>query len=107
MKRYIRSDSISDMRRKVSEARRQLKQYDPEAVQYVQDCYDEVCRTISDRYFAEFEDNADYSGGPSERQIKEDYCLGAIEDGLMSYEEFDEIYDLVETLGLEAAHSQA
>lgn len=95
------------MRRKVNEARKQLEQYDPEAVAYVQDCYDEVCKAISDKYFAEF-DPEDYpSPVPSERQIKEDYCLGAVEDGLMSYEEFDEIYDLIDTIGLEGAHAQA
>ena len=107
MKRYIRSNSISNMISKVAYARRKLKQYDPKAVQYVQDCYDEVCRAISDKYSAEF-DPEDYpSPVPSERQIKEDYCLGAVEDELMSYEEFDEIYDLIEVLGLEKAHAQA
>ena len=107
MKRYIRSNSIKNMISRVAYARRKLKQYDPEAVAYVQECYDEVCRAISDRYFAEFDPDDYPSPLPSERQIKEDYCLGAIEDGLMSYEEFDEIYDLVEILGEEEAHSQA
>ena len=101
MKRYIRSNSIKNMISRVAYARRKLEQYDPEQVEYIQECYDEVCRAISDHY------SKNSVGYPSEKYIKKNWSSDAVEDGLMSYEEFDEIFDLVEILSEEEAHSQA
>ena len=98
MKRWIHAQTAG-------QARRKLNSYDKEKVDYVQKCYDDVLAAISDMYSVDDYDErvADVNIGA----IKTDWLIGAIEDDLMTEEEFNEIYDLLETIGAEEANAWA
>lgn len=109
MKRYIRSENtISEMAHKIHEAKDALAQYDEEQVEYVRECQQEIARVISDHYLDD-DQETDHSWpvGPRVSQIKEDYLLGAITEGLMSEEEFEDIFDLLDIIDLEYAQAHA
>lgn len=95
MKRMIRS-SVSNTIAKINKAKRELDNYSPEQVEYVQECQDEISKAISKYYELE-----DESVGPRLSEIKRDYLVGAIEDDLMTEEEFDDIFALLDVIGLE------
>lgn len=99
--------SIAQMAKRVHEAKDELAKYDEEKVKYVQECQDEIMRAISDYYDDEHEDPADWPTGPRISQIKNDYWEAALEDDLMTDEEFEDIFDLLDIISLEIAHSQA
>lgn len=88
------------MLKKVNEAKRQLAKYDEEKVDYVRQCVDDVNHDISAMHLNDLNDDAisvNISG------IKTDYLIEAIEDDLMTGEESNEIYNLLDIIGLEAA----
>lgn len=108
MKRYIRSNWISDQVSKISEAKAALAKYSEEQIDYVKDCRQEVNRIISDHYVADdrFLDPS-WPVGPTASQVKRDWELMAINDGIMSEEEFDELYDLLDIIALEYSQAYA
>lgn len=106
--RMIKASKMSEMAAKIAEAKRELAQYDEEKVAYVRECQDEIMQAISDSY------REDESGdlyqepvGPKLSEIKRDYLVGAIEDDLMTEEEFEDIFDAIDILDMELAHTNA
>lgn len=102
MKIYVKCSAIQHMWSDVAQARRALKEYDSAKVDYVRECRDEMSKAVSD-YLMEDDTVSDINLSA----IKTDYLLGAIEDELMSEEEFDAIFDLLDTIELESAHAFA
>lgn len=103
MKRWVHA-SIDESARKIARAKRELAEYDPEKVDFVKRCQDDISREIS-RYYAE-EDEYDQDEsviGVSLSAIKTDWMMEAIEEDLMTEEEFEEIFDLIDIVGLELA----
>ena len=99
MKRWIHANTISETAKKISDARKELEKYSDEQIKYVQECQDELASAISENYARE--DEGLDPVGPNLSEIKRDYMVGAIEDDLMTEEEFDEILDLLDIIGLE------
>lgn len=106
--KIIKASKMSEMAAKIAEAKRELAQYDEEKVAYVRECQDEIMQAISDSY------REDESGdlyqepvGSKLSEIKRDYLVGAIEDDMMTEEEFEAIFDALDILDLELAHAQA
>lgn len=108
MKRWIHSatkvnaSKLSDQLARIQKAKRDLMKYGKEKVDYVRDCQDEIAKVISDYYAGD--DDADYTG-PKLSEIQRDYLLGAIEDDLMTEEEFEDIFDLLDIIDIEYAES--
>ena len=102
MKRWIHA-STKDTIRRISEAKRALGQYTDEQIQYVKECQDELASAISDSYFDENGEFADEDRpiGSQLSEIKRDYMVGAIEDDLMTEEEFEDIMALLDVVSLE------
>lgn len=100
MKRWIHAASIPDQIKKIRDAQKELNKFDTEKVQYVKECHDEMTSEISDSYQREDDDRPI---GPTLSEIKRDYLIGAIEDDLMTEEEFDEILDLLDVIAIEYA----
>lgn len=100
LKSVTAATTVSDMIGEVANAKQELKKFDKEKVQYVKDCYAEVLRAIADYY----EQDDEYDITPvNVDTIKTDYLIGAIEDDLMTEDEFNYIYDLLDTIGQEDA----
>ena len=91
--------TVSDMIGEVANAKQELKKYTREQISYVKDCYAEVLRAIAD-YYSEDKEVEDINIST----IKTDYLVGAIEGDLMTEDEFNYIYDLLETIGKEDAY---
>ena len=103
MKKWIHA-SIQSQAQAAAQARRKLAAYDKEKVDYVQRCYDDVLDAISDSYSEDYnEDAVNINIGA----IKTDWLVSAIEDDLMTEEEFNEIYSLLETVGADEANAWA
>lgn len=101
MKRYIRSSETPvSVANRIAQAKRELTKFPQECVDYVRECQDEIAKVISDYYTEEEERPV----GPEISQIKKDYMLGAIEDDMMTEEDFDEIFDLLDIINIEYAH---
>lgn len=98
MKRWIHAASIPQQVKKITDAKNALKKYDPEKVAYVKECQDELTKAISDSYEREEDDRP---VGPILSEIKRDYLVGAIEDDLMTEEEFEDILALMDIVDLE------
>lgn len=98
MKRWVRPNSAYNQISKINSAKRELEQYDSAKVDYVKECIDEITKAISDSYQREDDDRP---VGPILSEIKRDYLVGAIEDDLMTEEEFEDIYDLLDIISLE------
>lgn len=98
MKRWIHAASIPQQVKKITDAKKALAQYDPKKVAYVRECQDEITKAISDSYQREEDDRP---VGPILSEIKRDYLVGAIEDDLMTEEEFEDILALIDTIDLE------
>lgn len=108
MKIKVNGSSIQEMTRKIQKAKQDLMKYDKEKVDYVRQCQDDIMQAISDSYREdESGDLYEEPVGPKLSEIKRDYLVGAIEDDLMTEEEFDEIFDALDVLDLELAHAQA
>lgn len=100
MKRWIHA-SISDQARKIQKAKDDLMKYDKEKVDYVRECQDEIMKAISDRYTED--EDLDYPTGEKLSDIKRDYLVGAIEDDLMTEDEFEDIFALLDIVDIEMA----
>jgi hypothetical protein len=97
--------SIKDELRRINKAKQELAKYDKEKVDYVKRCQDDIMDAISDSYFDE---NGEYLEenrpiGSTLSEIKRDYMVVAIEDDLMTEEEFEDILDLIDIIDLEYA----
>lgn len=102
MKRWIHANSISDQIAKIQKSKQALSDYDKEKVDYVKECQNRITKAISD-YYTEKKDEYDYNLGAELSEIKRDYMLGAIEDDLMTEEEFEDIMALMDVVDLELA----
>ena len=98
LKAVTSATTVSDMIGEVANAKQELKKYTREQIRYVKDCYAEVLRAIADYYSEDKEVE-----GINISTIKTDYLVGAVEDDLMTEDEFNYIYDLLETIGQEDA----
>lgn len=76
-------------------ARHEIKKYPEEYVSFVSKCREDVVKEIS----RHFEDEIT----PNTSEIIRDYKCEMYEDDLMSEEDFDKIYELLEVISLEAA----
>jgi len=99
------SADIAQMRTNAAQARKILKTFDPEKVRYVQKCMDDINREYSRLAGPELSD--DELELLNVQAIKTDWLIGAIEDDLMTEDEFEEIFSWLEVLDTEKAHSQA
>ena len=102
MKITIKASKMSQMAASIAEAKRELANYDQEKIDYVRRCQDDMMQAISDSY-VEDESGDLYQEpiGPKLSEIKRDYLVGAIEDDLMTEEEFEDIYNLLDVVALE------
>ena len=103
MKRWIHAAAEIGPRSaiaKISKAHRDLEKYSDEQIEYVKECSDAITKAISDMYVND-DDDLDTPIGPKLSEIKRDYLEGAIEDDLMTEEEFEDIYNLLDVIGLE------
>lgn len=100
MKKWIHAASIPDQVKKIREAQNALNKYDKEKVDYVRQCRDDIVEAISEKYQHE---DGDYPVGPKLSEIKRDYLVGAIEDDLMTEDEFEDILDLLDIISIEYA----
>ena len=98
MKRVILSST--DMLKRINDAKRELATYPAENVEYVKQCRDEILKAISDQYVDELENDKEVRN-INLNAIKTDYMLGAIEDDMMTEEEFEKIYDLLDVIAFE------
>ena len=96
----MKNNSISNQVKKIHEAKGELAKYDKEKVDYVRECQEELTKAISD-YYTEGKDEQDYNIGSELSEIKRDYMVGAIEDDLMTEDEFEDILALMDTVDLE------
>ena len=103
MKRMIVSSMRDDFNR-IADAKEALHKYPQDVIDYVKECRDKIVDRISQSYYTEEEDAP---VGPAVSEIKRDYMTGAIEDDMMTEEEFEEIFDLLDVLALEHAHKYA
>lgn len=103
MKRWIHA-ATCDTIDKVRKARESLRNYSPEQVNYVKDCQKEISNVISNDYIYNFDgDNSEVGIGSTISDIKTDYLLGAIDSGLMTEREFEDIFALLDVTGIELA----
>lgn len=84
-----------------STAKRIVNKYDEEQIDLVNECLDDVNDAIS-MYYVNGPDD-DRSIGRSIFNIKKDYLMEAIEYEILTKEEFDELYEALETVRSEQA----
>ena len=97
-RKFVRSASIAQMIRDIENAKAELNRYEPEKVEYVQQCMQDIMEEINNYYAEDQEvENINLSA------IKTDWMLGAIEDDLMTEEEFEDIFNLLDIIDLEYA----
>ena len=103
----IDASSIPKRVQDIQNAKRDLMKYDKEKVDYVRECQNEIMKAISDSYFDEddnfLEENKPVGSVLSE--IKRDYLVGAIEDDLMTEDEFEDIFGLLDIIDIELAEA--
>jgi hypothetical protein len=87
----------------ISRAERELNNYTEEQVSLVEECYEDVIEEISEWYMRD--DGSDV--GHQISSVKRDWMLQAIEDDLLTEEEFDKLYDLVDTVHYREAAAYA
>ena len=85
--------------KKVSNAKETLKQFSKEKVDFVRKAYDEILADIGDAFISE--------RGTNTSQIKNDYISIAVEDDIMTTEEFETIYDALLVIGTFESHKYA
>lgn len=108
MKRYIRSNWVADQTSRIEKAKAKLATYPKEHVDYVKQCRYEVYSIISRHQLADDrETDPSWPSGPSAQQVKNDWELDAINDGIMSEQEFNDIYDLLDLIALEYSETYA
>lgn len=86
--------------KKLNESKRELESFSKEKIEYVQECRDEVVKDI-----IECEERRDkgFDCNYNSSEIIRDYKVGSYEDDLMSDEEFDKIYELLDVVATESA----
>lgn len=84
---------------RLNESKRELKKFSKEKIEFVKRCYDDVVKDISDSY----EEDLEWYNNSSE--IIRDYKCECYEEDLMSEEEFDKIYNLIDFISIESAMS--
>lgn len=88
--------------KKLNESKRELENFSKEKIDYVRECRDNVIKY-------EIEKEERISKGfwlddcYSSSEIIRDYKVGSYEDDLMSDEEFDRIYELLNVVATESA----
>ena len=88
--------------KKLNESKRELESFSKEKADYVRECRDNVIKY-------EIEKEERISKGfwlddcYSSSEIIRDYKVGSYEDDLMSEEEFDRIYELLDVVATESA----
>lgn len=97
------NSSIQSDLQKINKAKQELAKYDQKKVEYVRQCQDDIMDAISKYYTDEGFDEASENVGSNLSEIKRDWMLGAIEDDLMTEEEFEDILDLIDIIDLEYA----
>ena len=95
----IKTEAPRDFFKKVSAARETLKQFSKEKVDFVRKAYDEILADIGDAFNSERGDNTS--------QIKNEYISIAVEDDLMTVEEFETIYKALLVIGTFESHKYA
>ena len=93
----IKTEAPKEFFKKVSDAKETLSQFSKEKVSFVKKAYDDVLADISDAFISD--------RGTSSSRIKNDYKSLALEDNIVTEEEFDTIYKALEIIGV--FHSQA
>ena len=88
---------------KIANAQRQLSNFTQDQIDLVEHCYDDVCEEISEYYMAD--DGRDV--GPRISSIKRDWAVEAIEDDLLTAEEFDKLYNLLDVIHYQEASAYA
>jgi len=106
MKRMIIDPIVREDIKRAAEAREELKKYPQEVVDYVKECREQIIDEINRHYYSGDTD-VDTPVGSTLSAIKRDYMVGAIEDDMMTEEEFEEIYDCLDIISLEYAHAYA
>lgn len=88
--------------KKLNESKRELESFSKEKINYVQECRERVIKDI-----IECEERRDkgFDCNYSSSEIIRDYKVGSYEDDLMSEEEFDKIYKLLDVIMTESAMS--
>ena len=85
--------------RKLNNSKRELEKYSEDKIEFVRKCYDDVVKDISESY----EEGLEWCNHSFE--IIRDYKCECYEDDLMSEEEFDRIYELIDFISIESAMS--
>lgn len=87
--------------KKLNESKRELKKFSEDKVEFVRKCYDDVVKDI-----IECESDGGENGMYNHSsEIIRDYKCECYEDDLMSEEEFDRIYELIDFISIESAMS--
>lgn len=94
----------ANFRSNVSRARDTVKMYSSEQQKFVRDCLDEVIRIANEGY-----DNQDIEDNISRsmNECIQDYKAVALEDGILTSEEFDELYEAMDVLDTDEANAYA
>lgn len=95
----IKTEAPKEFFKKVSNAKETLSHFSKSQVDFVKKAYDEVLADIGDAFVSE--------RGNNSSKIKNDYISIAIEDNLMSAEEFETIYKALEVIGVFHANANA
>ena len=86
--------------KKLNESKRELESFLKEKINYVQECREEVIKDI-----IECEERRDkgFDCNYNSSDIIRDYKIGCYLEDLMSEEEFDKIYELLDVVATESA----
>jgi len=94
-----KTESPREFFKKVSNARETLKQFPKEKVAFVEKAYEEILADIGDAFNSE--------RGTNTSQIKNEYISIAVEDDIMTAEEFETIYNALLVIGTFESHANA
>ena len=95
-------NKMRDFIKKLNESKRELEKYSEEKIEFVRKCREEVIKY-------EIEKEERLSKGfwlddcYSSSEIIRDYKCECMEDEIMSEEEFDKIYELIDFISIESA----
>lgn len=95
----IKTEAPKEFFNKVTKAKETLSHFTVQQVNFVKKAYEEVLADISDSFISE--------RGTNMTQIKNDYISIAIEDNLMTAEEFETIFKALEVIGVFYSHANA
>ena len=95
----IKTEASKEFFNKMTKAKETLSHFTVKQVDFVKKAYEEVLADISDSFISE--------RGTNMTQIKNDYISIAIEDNLMTAEEFETIFKALEVIGVFYSHANA